>query len=93
MVKSAKNRIAVMVGGGVTPETIVSIAEATGVTEFHASLRTARPSPMEFHRQDVQMGEVRDREYLRFVVEEESVRALVQSVQRMTEERAAAGPR
>jgi hypothetical protein len=48
---------------------------------------------MEFHRQDVQMGEVRDREYLRFVVEEESVRALTLAVQRMTEDRAAAGPR
>jgi copper homeostasis protein len=93
MVKAAKDRIAVMVGGGITPETIVSVAEATGATEFHASLRTARSGPMEFHRQDVQMGEVRDREYLRFVVEEESVRALTLAVQRMMEDRAAAGPR
>lgn len=93
MVKTAKDRIAVMAGGGVTPETVVSIAEATEVTEFHASLRTTRLSPMQFHRQDVLMGEVRDREYLRFVVEEENVRALTLAVQRMTEERAAAGPR
>jgi copper homeostasis protein len=93
MVKAAKDRIAVMVGGGITPETIVSVAEATGATEFHASLRTARSSPMEFRRQEVQMGEMRDREYLRFIVEEPNVRALTLAVQRMTEDPAAAGPR
>ena len=93
MVQIAKGRIMVMPGGGITPETIASVAEATGATEFHASLRTARPSPVEFRRQDVHMGEVRDREYLRFVVEEENVRALSQALQRTVEERAAAGPR
>jgi hypothetical protein len=50
-------------------------------------------SPVEYRRQDVQMGEIRDREYLRFVVEEESVRALSLALQRMVEERSAAGPR
>jgi copper homeostasis protein len=93
MVQAAKDRIQVMPGGGVTPETIVSVAEATGATEFHASLRTARPSSVEFHRRDVQMGEIRDREYLRFVVEEENVRALSLALQRMVGERSAAGPR
>ncbi|MGB9031113.1 MAG: copper homeostasis protein CutC [Acidobacteriaceae bacterium] len=93
MVQSAKDRIHVMPGGGITPETIVSVAETTGATEFHASLRTVRPSPVEFHRRDVQMGEVRDREYLRFFVEEENVRALSLALQRMLEERSAAGPR
>jgi copper homeostasis protein len=93
MVQAAKDRIRVMPGGGITPETIVVVAEATGATEFHASLRMARPSPVEFHRRDVQMGEIRDREYLRFVVEEESVRALSLALQRMVEERSAAGPR
>jgi copper homeostasis protein len=90
MVETAGDRIAVMAGGGITPKTITRVAEATGATEFHASLRSARPSPVEFHRQDVQMGEIRDREYLRFVVDEENVRALVASVQRLGEERVAA---
>ncbi|MGC2299325.1 MAG: copper homeostasis protein CutC [Acidobacteriaceae bacterium] len=93
MAQAAKNRIHIMPGGGITPETIVGVAEATGASEFHASLRTVRPSPVEFHRQDVQMGEIRDREYLRFVVEEESVRALALALQRMVEERSAAEPR
>jgi copper homeostasis protein len=93
MVETAGDRLVVMAGGGITPETIAGVAEATGATEFHASLRTARPSPVEFHRQDVQMGEIRDREYLRFVVDEKNVRALVSAAQRAGEERIAARPR
>jgi copper homeostasis protein len=93
MVKAAGERIRVMAGGGITAETILNVAEATGATEFHASLRTARPSPVEFRRRDVQMGEIRDREYVRYVVEEDNVRSLVQALQRVLEERAAAGPR
>jgi len=93
MVKAAGDRIAVMAGGGVTPDTIAAVAEGTGATEFHASLRTARPSPVEFRRQDVQMGEIRDREYVRYAVEESHVRALTQAARRVLEERAAAGPR
>jgi copper homeostasis protein len=93
MVAAAGERIRVVAGGGITPETIVRVVEQTGASEFHASLRSARPSPMEFHRRHVQMGEVRDREYLRFVVEEDKVRALAGVLQRMAEGRAAAGPR
>lgn len=93
MVKVAGERIRVMAGGGITAETILNVAEATGATEFHASLRTARPSPVEFRRRDVQMGEIRDREYVRYVVEEDNVRSLAQALQRVLEERAAAGPR
>jgi len=90
MVRKAGDRIAVMAGGGITPETIAQVAEATGACEFHASLRTARPSPVEFHRTEVQMGEIRDREYVRYVVEEESVRALTSALQRFIDEREAA---
>ena len=91
MVRSAGARIAVMAGGGITQQTILRVAETTGASEFHASLRSARPSPVEFHRRHVQMGEVRDREYLRFVVEEENVRALVNALRSVGEARAAAG--
>ena len=93
MVKAARNRIAVMAGGGITLQTIVGVAEATGATEFHASLRTAQASPVEYRREGIQMGEIRDREYLRFVVEEESVRALATALQRVVEDRAAARQR
>lgn len=92
MVKAAGSRIAVMAGGGITGETIVRVAKATGAREFHASLRSARPSPVDFHRRNVQMGEIGDREYVRFAVEEENVRLLATALERMAEERAAAGP-
>lgn len=90
MVEAAGARIGVMAAGGITPETIIGVAEATRASEFHASLRSARPSPVEFHRQHVQMGEVADREYLRFVVQEEDVRSTVIALRRVAEERAAA---
>ena len=93
MVQRAGDRITVMAGGGITRETIARVAETTGATEFHASLRTARPSPVEYHRRNMHMGEVRDREYTRYVVEEENVRALRATLHRMDEERAAAGLR
>ncbi len=90
MVKAAGTRIAVMAGGGITPQTIVSVAEATGATEFHASLRSAAPSPVVYRRQGVQMGETHDREYVRYVVEEDSVRALASALQRVIADRPAA---
>jgi len=93
MVAAAGERIRIVAGGGITAETIVRVVESTGASEFHASLRSARPSPVDFHRRHVQMGEVRDREYLRFVVEEENVRALAGTLRRMADSRAAAGPR
>jgi len=92
MVQAARGRMIVMPGGGITPETVVNVAEATGATEFHASLRTACPAPVEFRRNDVQMGEIRDREYVRYVVEEENVRALTTALRRFTAEREAARP-
>jgi copper homeostasis protein len=90
MVENAGDRIAIMVGGGITPETIVGVAEATGATEFHASLRSAQPSPVQFLRRDVPMGEIPDREYLRYVVEEKNVRALSLALHPTEDERAAA---
>ena len=38
------------------------------------------------------MGEIREREYLRFAVEQESVCALAQALRRVVEERAATRP-
>ncbi len=93
MVEAAGGRVTVMPGGGITAQNIVNIAEATGATEFHASLRTAQPSPVEYHRQGLQMGEIRDREYLRFVVEEENVSTLASALRRVVEERTATRPR
>jgi len=80
MVKAARGRIAIMPGGGVTPYNIAAIVAATGVTQFHSSARTSVPSRMSFRKQEMAMGDLRDREYQNYIVREESVRALVQAL-------------
>lgn len=93
MVEAARGRLAVMAGGGITAQTIASAIETTRASEFHASLRSTRPSPVDFRRQEVQMGEVSDREYVRFVLDEENVRTLATALRSKAEERMAAGRR
>ena len=90
MVEAAKGCIAIMPGGGVSVTNIATIAETTGATEFHSSARSAYRSPVRFRKEGVAMGEIRDREYKRFEVREESVRALVHALERLTAERVTA---
>jgi copper homeostasis protein len=77
MVRDARGRIAIMPGGGITPGNIATIAQATGASEFHSSARTATASPVHFRKQGMSMGDLRDREYRRFSVRPENVRALL----------------
>jgi copper homeostasis protein len=90
MVESARGRIAIMAGCGVSAETIVSLVEGTGASEFHSSARTAFRSPVRFRKEGIAMGDIRDREYKRFMVREESVRAMVNALERLAAERAVA---
>jgi copper homeostasis protein len=87
MVRTARGRIAIMPGGGITPATIGAVAQATGATEFHSSARTAFPSPVSFRKQGMAMGDLRNREYRRFTVREVNVRALVNALERMNSKR------
>ncbi len=87
MVATAGERLAVMVGSGINPDTIAAVAEATGASEFHAALRTPFPSPVRYRKDGVAMGDIPDREYQRFVVQEERVRALSAAVVRLAQER------
>jgi copper homeostasis protein len=89
IVERANGRIAIMAGGGISVENIAAIAESTGATEFHSSARTAFPSPVRFRKQGIAMGDIRDREYRRFTVREENVRALVSALERLAAERVA----
>jgi copper homeostasis protein len=90
MVEIAEGRIAIMPGSGISADTIVTIAEATGATEFHSSARTAVRSPVRFRKEGMAMGDIRDREYRRFVVREENVRAMVRALERFAAERVTA---
>jgi copper homeostasis protein len=80
MVHAAQNRIAIMPGGGITPQNIAAIAQATGAAQFHSSARTAAPSPVRFRKKGMTMGDLRDREYRRFSVRPENVRALLDAL-------------
>jgi len=86
MVQAARGRVAIMAGGGITAENIAAIAHGTGATEFHSSARTAFPSPVRFRKQGLAMGDLRDREYRRFTVREQSVRALLVALHKLTRE-------
>jgi copper homeostasis protein len=82
MVHAADGRIAIMPGGGITAENIGEIAQGTGASEFHSSARTSFPSPVRFRKKGMAMGDLRDREYRRFIVQPESVRGLLDALER-----------
>lgn len=46
--QKAEGRITIMPGSGVNPDNVRWLADETGCTEFHASLRRKTKSPMEF---------------------------------------------
>jgi len=77
LVQSAHGRVAILPGGGIRPNNIAALAAATGAVEFHSSARTPAPSPMRFRKQEISLGDAADREYQRFEVREENVRALI----------------
>jgi copper homeostasis protein len=79
MIETARGRIGIMPGGGLSPENILTIAQATGATEFHSSVKIAFPSPVRFRKKGLTMGDLPDREYTKFTVCEDRVRALVQA--------------
>jgi copper homeostasis protein len=92
MVEIAQGRITIMAASGITVDTIAAIAEHTGASEFHSSARTEFSSPAQFRKKGMAMGDIRDREYKRFVVREESVRALTSTLERFVADRIAVQP-
>jgi copper homeostasis protein len=54
--EQAAGRITILPGGGVKPERVTELIQATGVTEVHLSARVSVPSPMRFRRPDIPMG-------------------------------------
>lgn len=76
MVKTAGDRVRIMVGGSVRPGNVQQIARATGASAFHAALRTAVPSPVTHRNDGVFMGQSGVDEYIRHVVLPQSVENL-----------------
>lgn len=79
LVQAAGQRVAVMVGSGITESNVHRIIRETGVREIHASLRASVPSPMRYRNDKISMGSVKGREYDRVIVIEDSVRRLLES--------------
>jgi copper homeostasis protein len=67
LVKISARRIGVMAGGGVREDNVREIAEASGVSDFHASLRTFAKRPVQERLGEVHLGQ-------RSVVQVEDVR-------------------
>lgn len=74
-VERTQGRLTIMAGGGLNAETIRTVA-ATGATEFHSGISTRLPSPMRYRSESVFFGTDLVREYSRYVVREEDVREL-----------------
>ena len=76
LVIQGANRIAVMAGGGISPENAREIVEKTGVREIHAGLRSIVPSPMRFRNERIALGPTAYGTYERIIVREDRVRQL-----------------
>jgi copper homeostasis protein len=56
LVRVAGERITVMPGVGIDSGNILRVAAATRADEFHVYTERARPSPMQFRREEIPMG-------------------------------------
>ncbi len=84
LVQAAAERIGILAGGGVRPTNVGELAEWTGVSEFHSSMRRIENSAMMFRAPEMHLGEEQLDEYTRTVVLADDVRQLVHAVQSVT---------
>jgi copper homeostasis protein len=80
MVNAARGRIAIMAGGGIRPENVLQISQATGAVEFHSALRSPLPSPIAYQAQGIHLGDPSVDDYARSGVTSEDVRSLRQAL-------------
>jgi copper homeostasis protein len=79
LVTTAKDRIAVMVGGGIRETNVGRIVAETGAREIHANVGHAVPSPMLYRNNKISLGAIEGREYQRMVVLHDKVRRLLEA--------------
>jgi copper homeostasis protein len=80
LVRASNGRIRIMAGGGVRASNAAEIAHASGVREFHASLRQTIPSPVKHQVRKVHLGDAGVDNYVRSSVLVEDVRALREAI-------------
>lgn len=76
LVRQAHKRIQVMVCGRIRESNIAVVAQKTGATEFHASLRRKTASPVTYRKPGLHLGDEGADEFARYEVLAEDVRAL-----------------
>ena len=76
LIKKAGPRVVGMPGSGIKPQNARKLVDQTRAHEIHVGLRSVLPSPMQYQNARVAMGSIGEREYQRFSVREEDVRAL-----------------
>jgi len=79
LVAVAKDRIAVMVGGGIRETNVRHILQRTGAREIHANVGHSVPSPMLHRNSKISLGFIKGHEYQRVVVLQHKVRSLVEA--------------
>lgn len=84
LIDAAEGRIRIMVGGGIRQENIRKIALRTKATEFHCSLRIRTQSPVTFRNDSLKLGSVANDEFARYVVLEENVRGLRDTLDKLS---------
>jgi copper homeostasis protein len=80
LISAAKDRVIILVGGGMKPHNACAVIKATGAEEIHAGLRTTQEGPMRFRNEKLVMGTIPGLEYNRTLVLEKDVKALVEAV-------------
>lgn len=85
LVNQAEDRIRVMIGGHVRAANVDQIAAATGAREFHASLRVAVTSPVEYRHPFLRLGNGVCDDYVRYRVFAEDVRKLRSAIDALGE--------
>ncbi len=81
LARAAGSRITMLAGGGVRPANVAELAQATGISEFHSSMRRVQPSPMRYRVPHMHLGEPGVDEYARSYILAEDVRALANAAQ------------
>jgi len=83
LLRTARNRIAITVCGGVRESNVRRIVDETGAREVHvghSGVQIPVVSAMQYRNEKVSMGTVAGHEYQHFIVSEERVRSLVRAL-------------
>lgn len=77
LVEKAADRIIIMPGSGVRPDNIAALAQKTGAVEFHSSLRTRKPSGMNYMQPAFKTYE---EDYSHITTDAEAICSLIQQL-------------